>query len=290
VTGPLPGIGAWHHVAGTYNGGTMSLYVDGGWVRSTPAGGAVPRSAGPLVIGWRSGGAPTERFNGTIDDVRVYDRTLASEEVRNLAGVVLMNFQPAVAAPVGGYHVDSGVVYGDRGPGLIYGWNTPHTGFERARVGDQRLDTLVLLHAGSVWEIALANGVYEVSAAVGDPIGRATHTLRMEGSPAFDRAVTNAGQFFERTRRVAVHDRRLTLDSGAAPDGAAYLDYVSIQMIEREVCPGDFNRDGAVNAQDLSDFTAMFAAGDQRADFDHDGVVEPQDFFGFVDKFLRGCP
>src|SRR3989454_6629136 len=73
---PLP-VNAWTHLAVTYDGTTLSLFRNGVLVASRPASGAVPSSTATLQIGASQFG---EYFNGLIDEVRLYDRALRSEE------------------------------------------------------------------------------------------------------------------------------------------------------------------------------------------------------------------
>jgi hypothetical protein len=68
----------WHHVACTFDGGTIRVYVDGSVVGCASAR---PPQAHAAEIGI------SERFSGGIDDVHLYDRALAAGEVQALAGV-----------------------------------------------------------------------------------------------------------------------------------------------------------------------------------------------------------
>lgn len=55
VTGPQPlTLNAWTHLASTYNGITLSLYVNGNLVASQPVSGTIIPSAGPLRLGGNS--------------------------------------------------------------------------------------------------------------------------------------------------------------------------------------------------------------------------------------------
>jgi len=72
----------WHHLVGTYNGSEVVIYVDGVYegdcsVEVTPA---VPAH---VRIGARDS-VEKHYFNGTIDDVRIYDRALDADEVEEL--------------------------------------------------------------------------------------------------------------------------------------------------------------------------------------------------------------
>jgi Concanavalin A-like lectin/glucanases superfamily len=69
----------WTHLAATYDGADIRLYVGGVLAVSAPATGPIGTSTGPLRIG--GNGVVSEWFGGQIDDVRVYDRALTPEEI-----------------------------------------------------------------------------------------------------------------------------------------------------------------------------------------------------------------
>jgi hypothetical protein len=69
----------WTHLAGTYDGATVRLFVNGALVSSVAAAGSMPASAGPLRIGGNS--LWGEFFLGKIDEVRVYNRALTPSEI-----------------------------------------------------------------------------------------------------------------------------------------------------------------------------------------------------------------
>jgi len=86
----------WHHVVGiiipsTANTGTKKLYLDGVLIK-TCSYTAKASSSRPLTIGVYSAplSSPPKNFffNGSIDDFRIYNRTLSQNEVSALAGVV----------------------------------------------------------------------------------------------------------------------------------------------------------------------------------------------------------
>ena len=82
-------VNAWTHVAVTYSGTTLTLYVNGISVATQAATGTIQTSTTPLRIG---GNVPYgEYFQGRIDDVRVYNRALTAAEV-----------QTDMTTPVGG--------------------------------------------------------------------------------------------------------------------------------------------------------------------------------------------
>ena len=80
VTGTTPSpVGVWTHVALTYDGATLRLYVNGKLVTSAARTGTIQASPNPLWIG---GNSPYgEFFAGSIDDARVYNRALSATEL-----------------------------------------------------------------------------------------------------------------------------------------------------------------------------------------------------------------
>lgn len=74
--------GSWHHVATTYDGTTRRIYLNGVQVNAdTP--GANGATAANFRIGSTNNG---EFFNGSIDDVAIYNHALTAAEVASLAG------------------------------------------------------------------------------------------------------------------------------------------------------------------------------------------------------------
>lgn len=76
--------GQWAHVAATYDGTTMRLYLNGVLVGSTAKTGAVASSAADAWIGDNPPGGG-RAFDGLIDEVRIYSRALTQEELAALA-------------------------------------------------------------------------------------------------------------------------------------------------------------------------------------------------------------
>jgi hypothetical protein len=76
--------GQWQHVAGVYNGSTLTIYVNGVANGSASLTGNVvaPSSAYNLTIGrWAFNSETFRSFNGDIDEVRVYPRALSAAEL-----------------------------------------------------------------------------------------------------------------------------------------------------------------------------------------------------------------
>jgi hypothetical protein len=75
--------GNWHHVAATriMNSGAMAIYVDGN-LEATAIGSTTPRNAPPQIsIG--SMQTLVSFFEGTIDELRIWNRALCASEIQN---------------------------------------------------------------------------------------------------------------------------------------------------------------------------------------------------------------
>src|SRR5262245_32466796 len=85
ASGPLHGPGAlpvntWSHLAATYDGATLRLYVDGVEVARRAQTGKIKSSSRELTIG---GDAHFGQYwTGRIDEVRIYDRALSASEIQ----------------------------------------------------------------------------------------------------------------------------------------------------------------------------------------------------------------
>lgn len=65
--------GKWHHIAATYDGTTRRLYKDGVQIGSVGDSGAISFAGLTNCIGGYSYGCAAERFNGKIDQVRIFN-------------------------------------------------------------------------------------------------------------------------------------------------------------------------------------------------------------------------
>ncbi|MHC4645789.1 MAG: S8 family serine peptidase [Planctomycetota bacterium] len=78
--------GQWHHLAASYdaNSDELTLYYDGAAAGSEDAGRIDYAGTRPARIGLFDPDGNRGAFNGLIDEVRVYDRTLSPEEILQL--------------------------------------------------------------------------------------------------------------------------------------------------------------------------------------------------------------
>ena len=89
--------GEWHHAAGTYDGSTVSLYVDSALDGYIANSGPIPTD--PNITLWiadtnRPGAGP-QAWNGLIDDVRIYNKALTQQEIEVIMrGNLLIAWNP----------------------------------------------------------------------------------------------------------------------------------------------------------------------------------------------------
>ena len=70
----------WTHMAATYDGSTVRLFINGVQVASAAFSGSITSSTNPLRIGGNS--IWGEYFQGMIDEVRIYNRALSQPEIQ----------------------------------------------------------------------------------------------------------------------------------------------------------------------------------------------------------------
>lgn len=81
----------WVHLVGTYDGSIIRLYINGVQDNSTNYVGSLPLGNEEWRIGrrWDTG----TYLNGSIDDVRIYNRVLSQSEIQDLYGTGQQTFQ-----------------------------------------------------------------------------------------------------------------------------------------------------------------------------------------------------
>ncbi|MHC4500776.1 MAG: hypothetical protein ACYS21_16890 [Planctomycetota bacterium] len=134
---------------------------------------------------------------------------------------VNINFQPPGAEVPPDYLADVSELFGDRGNGWSYGWLASFNETrDRNNHPDQRYDTLNHLqkdNQAQVWEIAIANGPYEVFMVCGDPSNTdQINNFDVEGVIVPD--PDGEDNFDEYTIDVEVNDGRLTIQPAAGAD------------------------------------------------------------------------
>ncbi|MCR4335923.1 MAG: PKD domain-containing protein [archaeon] len=71
----------WYHIVGTYDGSNQKLYVNGELKNTKPNSGTPVVTTNPIYIGRNRTG---QYFNGTIDDVAIWNRALSAAEIQEI--------------------------------------------------------------------------------------------------------------------------------------------------------------------------------------------------------------
>lgn len=84
-------VNRWIHMAGTYDGNLMKLYIDGEEIGQRSLSGNINLDPNrPLTIGVEENGGghvPENPFDGRIDEIRIYNRALAASEIAEIASL-----------------------------------------------------------------------------------------------------------------------------------------------------------------------------------------------------------
>ena len=97
----------WYHIAGTWDGSEMKIYLDGELEDTTTAASSMSTSTEPLLIGaaYFEGSIRTsELFDGQLDEVRILDRALSAQEVEE--DFETFNQYPARSGTIAWWHFD----------------------------------------------------------------------------------------------------------------------------------------------------------------------------------------
>jgi hypothetical protein len=74
--------GEWYHMVLTYDGSLFNFYINGALQTSQAVEGYIPNRNGPFDIGWRTINGTFPAFDGTIDEVAVYNQALTLSQVQ----------------------------------------------------------------------------------------------------------------------------------------------------------------------------------------------------------------
>ncbi|MGE3800855.1 MAG: LamG-like jellyroll fold domain-containing protein [Candidatus Kapaibacterium sp.] len=106
----------WYHVAMTYDGESLSLYVDGNLEASAEFGsvGQSGSSAEVVIGAMYSSGSPVNFFQGELSELTVWNQCLTSEEIWGVANHQLTSLLPA---PVALWNFKAGTIADQSGNG-----------------------------------------------------------------------------------------------------------------------------------------------------------------------------
>jgi chitodextrinase len=117
-----PAMSSWTHLATTYDGANQRIYVNGALVASRPLTGSMANSTGPLQIGGNTVWA--EWFQGQIDDLRIYNRSLSATELQNDMNTPVAPPPPGPPADTQAPSAPTGIAAsGQTGTSVNLSWN-----------------------------------------------------------------------------------------------------------------------------------------------------------------------
>jgi fibronectin type 3 domain-containing protein len=168
----VPG-GAWSHLATSYDGATLRLYLNGTQVAGRAVTGALTISSGALRIGGNA--VWGEYFSGLIDEVRIYNRALTAAEVQGDMNAPVVSSANPVPKPTG---LTATTLSNGRDVDLHWNWVDAATDYNVYRDGVKIRNTT----ANYAGDLGLALGTYRYTVtAVGS--GR-------ESAPSDEASVT----------------------------------------------------------------------------------------------------
>lgn len=111
LTGPAINLGVWTNIAGSYDGTTLKLYVDGVLVASAvPSPSILPNLTFPLRLGAWPSNPPATFFGGEIDELSMWNNVLTPAKISsNMAG----GLNPTQANLIGYYNFNQGIAGGN---------------------------------------------------------------------------------------------------------------------------------------------------------------------------------
>jgi CSLREA domain-containing protein len=87
--------GQWHHIAGVYDvSGTKSIFIDGILEDSNPAPVNIPPNTAPFRVGYVYESPGIERYQGQIDEVRVWNVARTGAEIQSTMNTPLSGTEP----------------------------------------------------------------------------------------------------------------------------------------------------------------------------------------------------
>ena len=79
-----PALSHWTHIAVTYDGSQIKLYANGELIGAGDIAGAISGHDVPFNIGGANDNEGLGKFDGLIDEVEVFDRTLSPQEIKEI--------------------------------------------------------------------------------------------------------------------------------------------------------------------------------------------------------------
>ncbi|MDX2359554.1 MAG: T9SS type A sorting domain-containing protein [Crocinitomicaceae bacterium] len=143
TSAPVMSTGQWYHVAGTYDGTTLKVYINGEEVGSTAYTGAISASTYDVTLGritYTAGGA--RYFDGEIDEVKIWGSALPQSSIQDYLCQKVGASHPQYADLMGYWNFDDAGSVIDQSVNANNGTVTGAThGLSGAPIGDQSVYT-----------------------------------------------------------------------------------------------------------------------------------------------------
>lgn len=199
--------GAWQHVAATYDGATMRMYINGVEVASQPQTGAIDAYNDPIVIARNV--VNGSLYHGLIDEIGLYRRALSSAEVQSIA-----------TADIAGKYKSQSTV-----PSGIAAWYSGDANTTDLAAGNNgTLNGGAGYAAGKVGRAFSFNGTTAYFQAPSTPANDPTTAATLEAWVYFNRLPSVAGHSMTVIRKSGISGTDL-LDIGASTNDHLYFNF-----------------------------------------------------------------
>lgn len=129
ITGFLIEIEKWFFITGTFDSHVKKLYVNGNLINEEKQNGPIQTSNKSIYIGVDKDGVFNQFYNGSIDEIRIYNKSLSESEIGTLYMLSSGGIQPLKADAGGPYNGglnQSIILYGSTYGGIppyTYSWD-----------------------------------------------------------------------------------------------------------------------------------------------------------------------
>lgn len=188
ASGPLMSTGIWYHVAGTYDGSVMRLFLNGNEIATTNYSGSISTTTYNVTIGKMSYAAGGGRyFDGQIDEPRIWNAAVPQSALRDYMCRKLTPVHPNYANLVGYWNFDVAGSVVDQSPqgnnGTVMG---PTLVNSSAPIGNASAHS----YGGTV-NLTLPNGSVDSVQVISSSIFQTLHIYRVDGVPLVTNAVAS---------------------------------------------------------------------------------------------------
>ena len=189
----------WYHVAGTYDGTTVRIYINGKQVGTWTQAGTITTSNVDMKIGNFPGPGSNRYFDGKIDEVRVWNTALSQNTIKEYMCQYINPNHPNYSGLLAYYNFDLAAgsivndLSGNANDGLISGATWGASG---AALGDESAFLYPTGWTGKDLSLSHANGdSMNVSGVTGNPDG--IHLYRVDNHPNYQTTPPGVIQFLD---------------------------------------------------------------------------------------------